>query len=183
MAMEGALPTVGLSGGEEAVRSEVNAAVVRAYTEHYVAVARLAYLLVGDRTQAEDLAHEAFARLHAKYDRLKDKDRTLAYLRTTVVNQARTAGRRDRTAARHQAPVERPAGSAEEVAVARIDRDVVLAALAELPPRQRAAIVLRHYLRMTEGEIAETMGCKVGTVRTHLKRANLALTSSLGGQA
>src|SRR4051812_14226761 len=93
MAMEGALPAVGLSGGDEAVRSEVNAAVVRAYTEHYVSVARLAYLLVGDRTQAEDLAHEAFARLHAKYDRLKDKDRALAYLRTTVVNQARSAGR------------------------------------------------------------------------------------------
>jgi len=113
----------------------------------------------------------------------KDKDRTLPYLRTTVVNQARSAARRERTAARHQPPVERPAGSAEEVAVARLDREAVLAALARLPSRQRAAIVLRHYLRMTEGEIAETMGCNVGTVRTHLKRANLALTTSLGGQA
>jgi len=183
MAMEGAIPAVGFSGGDDAVRSEVNEGVVRAYTEHYVAVARLAYLLVGDRTQAEDLAHDAFARLHATWDRLKDKDRTLPYLRTTVVNQARSAARRERTAARHQPPVERPAGSAEEVAVARLDREAVLAALARLPSRQRAAIVLRHYLRMTEGEIAETMGCKVGTVRTHLKRANLALTSSLGGQA
>jgi RNA polymerase sigma-70 factor (sigma-E family) len=182
MAMEGAIPAAGFTEHDTVmVRADVNAAVIQAYNEHYVAVARLAYLLVGDPHQAEDLAHEAFARLHTKWERLKDKDRTLPYLRTTVVNQARSVGRRERTAAKHPPPAERPNRSAEEAAVAGLDRDAVLAALAALPPRQRAAIVLRHYLRRTEGEIAETMGCSVGTVRTHLKRANAALTTSLGG--
>jgi RNA polymerase sigma-70 factor (sigma-E family) len=184
MAMEGALPAVGFTERETmVVRAEVNAAVVRAYEEHYVTVARLAYLLVGDRHQAEDLAHEAFARLQAKWDGLKDKDRTLPYLRTTVVNLARSNGRRERTAAGHLPPIERPTGSAEDVAVAVLDRDAVVAALGRLPQRQRAAIVLRHYLRMTEGDIAETMHCSIGTVRTHLKRANAALSILLGGQA
>ena len=184
MAMEGAIPAVGFTERETVVvRAEVNEGVVLAYQEHYVAVARLAFLLVGDRHHAEDLAHEAFARLHSKWDRLQDKDRALPYLRTTVVNLARSKGRRERTAAGHPPPIERPSRSAEEVAVAGLDRDAVLAALGRLPARQRAAIILRHYLRMTEGDIAETMGCSIGTVRTHLKRANAALTTALGGHA
>ena len=55
-----------------------------------------------------------------------------------------------------------------------------MAALAALPERQRATIVLRHWLRMTEGEIAEAMGCSIGSVRTHVARAYKALAIRLG---
>jgi RNA polymerase sigma-70 factor (sigma-E family) len=184
MAMEGALPAVGYTERDSVtVRAQVNEGVVQAYQAHYVALARLAYLLVGDRHHAEDLTHEAFARLHVKWDKLEDKERALPYLRTTVVNLARSKGRRERTAASHPPPVERPASSAEEAAVADLDRDAVLVALRRLPTRQRAAVVLRYYLRMTEGDIAQTMDCSVGSVRTHLKRANATLVRTLGDHA
>ena len=63
----------------------------------------------------------------------------------------------------------------------RAARPDVMAALAALSDRQRSAIVLRHWLRMTEGEIAEAMGCSVGSVRTHVARAYKALAIRLGG--
>jgi len=56
-----------------------------------------------------------------------------------------------------------------------------MAALSTLPDRQRTAVVLRHWLRMTEGEIADAMGCSVGSVRTHIARGHQTLAQRLGG--
>jgi RNA polymerase sigma-70 factor (sigma-E family) len=181
MSMEGVIAAAGFVRNERAeVRSEVNEAVLRAYRQHYVVVARLALLLVGDPHNAEVVAHEAFARLHLKWDRLEDKESVLPYLRATVVNLARSNNRRRRIVARHPQPVERPSAATEDAAIANVEGNRVIQALARLPERQRAAIVLRHYLRMTDDDIAITMGCSVGTVRTHLQRASAALSTSLG---
>lgn len=156
-------------------------AVRSLYRDEYRSLARLAYLLVHDRHRADDLAHEAFARLVEHWDRVRDP---LPYLRVTVVNLAHSGHRRQQTAERHGPIPLASAGavaatSAEEEAMGRVGRDDVLAALATLSERQRAAVVLRHWLRLTEGEIAEALDCSIGSVRTHLARGHAALAVRL----
>ena len=155
------------------------------YEHEFRPAARLAYLLCGDTQLADDIAHDAFARMWERWDRIDDPTRRGAYLRATVVNLAKSSHRRAATARRHQgAPSLTLVGSStspEDEALSNTSRPDVMAALNELPVRQRTAIVLRHWLRMTEGEIAEAMGCSVGSVRTHTARANKALAARLGG--
>lgn len=159
-------------------------AVRRLYRDEYRGLARLAYLLVHDGHRADDLAHDAFAHLFERWDELRDPSKALAYLRATVVNLAHSSHRRQQTAERHGAiPLASlgavDATSAEEEAMGRVDRGDVLAALGTLSDRQRAAVVLRHWLRLTEGEIAEALSCSVGSVRTHLARGHAALATRL----
>ncbi len=168
----------------DGARRQAEHAVRALYDAHYRHVARLAYLLVGDPHHAEDLAHEAFARLFASWGRLADPDRALGYLRATTVNLAHSAHRRERTRRRHLAVPAVMAGhltapSAEDTALSREGRADVVVALSALPERQRTAVVLRHWLRMTEGEIADAMGCSVGSVRTHLSRGHATLAKHL----
>jgi RNA polymerase sigma-70 factor (sigma-E family) len=161
------------------------AGVVTLYNEQFRNVARLAYLLCGNTQQADDLAHDAFVRLYEHWDRVDDPAKRLAYLRSIVVNLAHSAHRRAATARRHAgAPMLAEGGattSAEDEAMARSSRPDVIAALGTLPDRQRTAVVLRHWLHMTEGEIAEAMECSVGSVRTHIARGHHTLAQRLGG--
>ncbi len=71
--------------------------------------------------------------------------------------------------------------SAETAALARSARPDVIAALQQISPKQRAAVVLKHWLRMTESEIAEALGCSIGSARTHIARGHSALADKLGG--
>jgi RNA polymerase sigma-70 factor (sigma-E family) len=156
-------------------------AVVRCYEEHYAGLLRLACLLVGQRHTAEDLVHEAFAHLYANRTRVHDEHKVLAYLRATVVNLARGRHRRHLVAVKHEPAAAPPAASAEDSALAGVHRSDVIAALHRLPNRQRECLVLRHYLRMSEGEIANVLGVSVGSVRTHTKRGTATLERDLGG--
>lgn len=156
------------------------------YLQEHAGIARLAYLLCGDPHLADDLAHEAFANLYEHWDRVGDPTKRLAYLRASVVNLCNSVHRRRGVAARHAAAPARwmgdgVAASAEDAALDGAQRPAVMQALATLPARQRAAVVLRHWVRMTEGEIAATLGCSVGSVRTHLVRGHDALAARLGG--
>jgi RNA polymerase sigma-70 factor (sigma-E family) len=166
--------------------TDVRAELVDLYRHEYDRTARLAYLLCGDAHTADDLAHDAFVALYEHWHQVDAADRRIAYLRATVVNLSNSRHRRRATARRHAAPVMATVGatneaSAEETALPRLDRGDVLAALATLPDRQRTAVVLRHWMRMTEGEIADTMDCSIGSVRTHLSRGHAALATRLGG--
>lgn len=159
--------------------------IVALYEAEFRSVARLAYLLCGNMQQADDLAHDAFVRLYEHWDRVDDPTKRLAYLRSIVVNLAHSAHRRAATARRHAgAPMLAEGGpthSAEDEALWRASRPDVVAALGSLPDRQRTAVVLRHWLHMTEGEIAHVMGCSVGSVRTHTTRGHQSLALRLGG--
>ena len=169
---------------ERPTTDERRAALVTLYTAEFRNVSRLAYLLCGSTQQADDLAHDAFIRLYEHWDRVDDPQKRLAYLRSIVVNLAHSSHRRDETVKRHRgAPALVEGGathSAEDEAMWRSSRPDVMAALAALPDRQRTAVVLRHWLRMTEGEIAATMGCSIGSVRTHITRGHHALATRLG---
>jgi RNA polymerase sigma-70 factor (sigma-E family) len=137
------------------------------YEAHAPEAARLAYLLTGDRAFAEDLVHEAFVRLFGRFRDLRHPEAFRSYLRTTVVNLARSHFRHR---AVERAYVER-AGRPEPAAGAEPGGTPELwDALRTLRPRQRAAIVLRYYEDLSEAQTAEVLGCAVGTVKSLVSR-------------
>lgn len=150
---------------------------MRLYRSEYGALVRLARLLVRDPATAEDLVQDAFVRLYKSWGRVREPERAPAYLRSTVVNLARGRARTQAVFARVKERLVAPSesASAESGAVHRFLEDRVRDALAQLSVRQREVLVLRHYAGMSETEIADTVGCSVGTVRTHTKRGMAAL--------
>ncbi|GAA4625650.1 SigE family RNA polymerase sigma factor [Actinoallomurus vinaceus] len=156
------------------------------FREHHLEMVRMALLIVGDRASAEDVVQDAFTALHGKLDRLTDPDRALPYIRTSVINGCRTVLRRRRLAWRVVKTYDPPVWSAESATLLGEERREVMAALGELPRRQREAIVLRYYLDLDEAEIAEVMGISRGTVKSTTSRAITALTrklTELGGMS
>lgn len=156
------------------------AAVRALYEERHAELVRFATFIMGDAHTAEDVTQEAFVRVYDAWDRLDDPEHAVAYLRATIVNLGRGRHRRRLVAERHQPPHLVAVPSAEDDAMGRVGRGAVLAAVSSLPSRQRACVVMRHWLRMTEGEIAATLHLSVGSVRTHNKRGLEALQRKLG---
>lgn len=150
---------------------------MRLYRSEYGGLVRLARLLVRDPATAEDLVQDAFVRLYKSWSRVREPERAPAYLRSTVVNLARGRARTQAVFARVKERLATPsfAASAEAGVAHRYLEDRVHEALLQLSARQREVIVLRHYAGMNETEIADTVGCSVGTVRTHTKRGMAAL--------
>lgn len=128
------------------------------YADEAQAMSRLAYLMVGSAELAQELVHDAFARLYERWDRV---DNPGAYLRTTVVNGCRDTLRRRLLADRERTDL-RPD--------AQLGADHLIDALAILPHRQRAAIVLRYYEDRSEADIADLLGVRPGTVKSLLSR-------------
>ena len=154
----------------------------RLYERLHADMVRFAAFLTGDVSAAEDVAQEAFAKVFDAWDGIDDLERVDAYLKSTVVNLVRGGQRRQQVAERSVTPHLTVVPSAEDDAVGQIGRERVLAAVAELPLRQRACVVMRHWMRMTETEIANVLELSVGSVRTHIKRGTAHLKSSLGDQ-
>ncbi len=154
---------------------------VALYAAHRLGLTRLALLLVDDLASAEDVVQDAFAGFLRRSGRLDDPDRALGYLRTAVVNNARSALRRRRTARAYvpprEVPVEDPAGRA---VLAEEHREVV-AALRLLPERQREVLVLRYWSDLSEAQIADAMGVSRGTVKSTASRALAALEKQMEG--
>jgi RNA polymerase sigma-70 factor (sigma-E family) len=150
------------------------------HREHYRDLVRLAGLLLGDRGAAEEVVQDAFVALHLRWRRLRDHDKVLPWLRSAVLNGARSRLRRREVRRRHQVPSEARHPSAEDGAMAGAGRDRMLAALGTLPPRQREAVVLRYYLDLSESQMTDVMGVSAGSVKTHLHRGIAALQTHLG---
>lgn len=151
------------------------------HREHYAALVRLATLVVGDRGVAEQLTQDAFVKLHLRWGGLRRLDRAPAYLRSAVLNAARSHLRRRKVVERYDArrTVTAAVPSPESAALGRADHDRVVAALRRLPGRQREAVVLRYYLDLAEADIAAAMGVSAGSVKTHLHRGLGALAREL----
>jgi RNA polymerase sigma-70 factor (sigma-E family) len=158
-------------------------AVTALFSAHYRGLVRLAVLLLHDETAAEDVVQDAYVALHRRWWRLRDADKALAYLRTSVVNGARSAlrhrGVADRYVAARRAVDEPTVASAESGALALLRHREVLEAVRRLPARQREAIVLRYYGELSEAEIADAMGVSKGSVKSHAARGMAALRESL----
>ncbi len=129
---------------------------------------RLAFGLTGDRWLAEDIAQTALARAYVAWRRVSRADDPDAYVRRILVNTSNRRFRRRRVTEQPgnlpETPVDGPADLIGE-------RTALLAALRQLPPRQRAVIVLRYWQDLTDAQIAAALGCSPGTVRSQLARA------------
>ena len=152
--------------------------VTALYQAHGVGLIRLAVVMLGDRPAAEDVVQEAFCGLYRRWDHLDDPGNALRYLRSSVLNGCRSVLRnRGRLYLRLGQEPGRPDSveSAESTALVGEEHRAVLAALRRLPDRQRAALVLRFYLELSEAEIAQAMGISQGTVKSTVSRALAAL--------
>ena len=141
-------------------------------------------LLLHDQGAAEEVVQDAFVAMHDKWGRLRDPDKALAYLRQAVVNRSRSALRHRGVVERHLAKQARPADArpADESSVAAARRAAVLDALRELPTRQREVLTLRHYLELSEAEIADALGISRGAVKAHASRGSATLRVLLADQ-
>ena len=135
------------------------------------AMLRVAALVVGSRTQAEEAVQDAFATVHQRWASI---DNPGGYLRTTVVNNARQIVRRRGIEERVTASLDPPSSTAADTDVVEL-RD----ALTRLTPNQRAAIALRYYLDLPDDEAARILGCRPATVRSHIRRALARLRKDL----
>ncbi|SDH91659.1 RNA polymerase sigma factor, sigma-70 family [Sinosporangium album] len=147
------------------------------YREQRLNLVRLAVLLVGDGETAEDIVQDVFIRLHKVW---RPQVTTLAYVRTAVLNAARSVLRRRAMMLRRTAWAADWVDSAESTALVGEARREVLAALGRLPRRQRETLVLRYYLDLPDAEIAEIMRVGQSTVRSTAARALGRLSRELG---
>jgi RNA polymerase sigma-70 factor (sigma-E family) len=170
-----------MAGETRTVGWTADEAVTRLFTAHYRQLVRLAALLLADRSVAEEVVQDAYVAMHQRWGRLRDSDKALAYLRTSVVNGARSVQRRRGVAERYVAGQRPPPDvpSAESGALIGLEHTAVVAALRALPVRQREALVLRYYLDLSESEIADAMGISRGTVKSHAARGIAALRTTL----
>jgi RNA polymerase sigma-70 factor (sigma-E family) len=154
-------------------------AVAELYSLHYQSLVHLASLLVRDTATAEEVVQDSFVAMHGGWQRLRDAEKALAYLRQSVVNRSRSVLRHRTVVDKNlqKAPPDMP--SAEHGALVLLERSAVVAALRGLPERQREAIVLRYYADLSEAEIADTMGISRGAVKSHTARGMASLRAAL----
>jgi RNA polymerase sigma-70 factor (sigma-E family) len=121
---------------------------------------RLAYLLTAGSPAAEELVQEAFIRVHAHW---QEVEHPAAYLRQAVVNRAASHRRR--------AELERRIRPLRRLEPVDAPVDELRDAVAKLPDRQRAAVVLRYYEDLSDADIADALGCRIPAVKSLLHRA------------
>lgn len=166
-----------MPAGDAAGRPAADQAVSALFREHALGLTRLAFLMLGDRSTAEDVVQEAFCGLYAAWNRLPSHDKIGGYLRVSVLNGCRSAIRRSR-----RIPWLGPlptAASAEADAISGEERRAAVAAIRRLPPRQREALVLRYFADLSLNEIAQAMGVSTGTVKSTTARGLAALERML----
>ncbi|MFD9206759.1 RNA polymerase sigma factor [Streptomyces sioyaensis] len=171
---DGELPgdSARLPGGGAGAPPDPPPTISELYHAHRLNMVRLAVLLVDDRATAEDVVQDAFAALYKRHgEQLGEVDNALAYLRTSVVNAARSVLRRRRTARDYTPPYEANAPSAEERIVLDEEHREVFAALSGLTARRREVLVLRYWGDLTEAQIATTLGISRGSVKSLASRA------------
>lgn len=146
-------------------------------TARWATLLRTAYLLTGHREDAEDLVQVALARCAPVWHRISDRPEP--YVRKVLVRENITRWRRRRW---REVTVEHVPDVAAAASVEPGDRLTLRGALAELPLRQRTAVVLRYYEELSESETAAVMGCSVGAVKSQT-HAGLARLRALIGDA
>ena len=145
--------------------------------EHADTLYRTAFLLVGNRNEAEDLLQDTLVRLYPKWDRVIAADKPIAYVQRSVANRAvsRFRSPERRAESRWELPERWDSSDvAEHVAVSR----TVWQLLGTLPTRQRAALVLRYFHDLPEPDVAAALGCRPATVRSLVSRGVAAMRTA-----
>jgi RNA polymerase sigma-70 factor (sigma-E family) len=146
------------------------------FNEEFASVARTAYLILHDRTAAEDVAQEAFTRLFVNWAKISKYERPGAWVRRVAIRLAVRHSRRERMRVFLLRWVEPPAHEADAS-----DPDL-MHAIRALPPQQRAAIALHYFEDRPVAEIAVMLGCSPATAKVHLFKARRRLASLLHEQ-
>ncbi|MFJ9020875.1 SigE family RNA polymerase sigma factor [Streptomyces sp. NPDC102259] len=149
------------------------------YRAHYRSLLGLAALLLDDTASCEDVVQEAFIRVHSARKRVRDPEKTLAYLRQTVVNLSRSALRRRILGLKLLSKPMPDMASAEEGAYDQLERDSLIKAMKGLQRRQREVLVLRYFADMTEAQVAATLGVSLGSVKAYGSRGIAALRKAM----
>jgi RNA polymerase sigma-70 factor (sigma-E family) len=147
-------------------------------TSRWPALVRLAFGLTGDRWLAEDLAQTALVSAYASWWRVRRADDPDAYVRRILINASKSRWRRSGAAEQSAGPPDEVPDPVADPAAAIGERSVLLAALAALPPRQRAVVVLRYWEDLSDAQAAALLGCSASTVRSQAARALAKLRAS-----
>jgi RNA polymerase sigma-70 factor (sigma-E family) len=161
------------AAGPQLGRDELAAVL---YHRHHRELVRLAYGLLGDLGEAEEVVQDAFAALLSRWSSVRDIQAAPSYLRTAVVNGVRGRWRRRRVRNLSDRTLRRDPASKESDVV---EQAVVLAALAQLPLRKRECVLLRYYADLSEIETAAVLGVSVGTVKSQTSKALTQLAALL----
>lgn len=138
---------------------------------------RLAYLLAASPAGAEDLLQTTLEKAYVRWGRISQMEHPEAYVRRMLVTSL-ASGRRRRWLG--ERPTEHlPEGLDDSGEVGVLDHSLLWPLVCALPARQRAVIVLRYYEDMTEAQIADTLGCAAGTVKSQTSAAKAALRRAL----
>ncbi len=140
---------------------------------------RTAYLMVGDHQLAQDLLQEALVKTLIAWPRLHDRANLEAYTRRIIVTTSISWRRRRSFQERPSETMPERVGGDPADTVAT--HHAIVVALMTVPPRQRAAIVLRYYHDLTEAQTADVMGCSVGAVKSQVAAGLKRLRESLRG--
>jgi RNA polymerase sigma-70 factor (sigma-E family) len=160
-------------GGRAPVRQEFDRFVAEAGD----GLLRAAYLITWDLADAEDLVQECLFKVARRWPRVRRMEHPAAYARTVLVHLALDDGkhrsrRRAELAEAATASFEQHEDDTAVRVLGRVEASAdLMQALAELPPRQRVALVLRYFEDLSEADVAEAMGCSVGTVKSTTSRA------------
>ncbi len=146
---------------------EPGAALAALYEAEWPTLLRVAYVLTDSLPTAEEIVQDAFVRLQSARTPVTNPG---GYLRTSVVNACRDLHR-------HRAVVRRTPLPVAEPTIA--EHDELFDALAELPWRQQAALVLRFHVDLSDADIAAALGCRPSTVRSIIRRALVSLRKEL----
>jgi len=145
------------------------------------ALLRYATVVTCDSHLAEDITQEVLVRAQERWSRIGRLDAPERYVKRMVLNEF-LSWRRRRAA--RLVPLSREsldllAPTTPDTADRQDDRDVMLRLIAALPPQQRAAVALRYYEDLSDEQIADLLGCRVVTVRSHISRALATLRHAL----
>jgi RNA polymerase sigma-70 factor (sigma-E family) len=170
--------------GDEAAPASARCAdqaITELYRLHYTKLVRLALLIVGEVPAAEDVVQDAYVSVYRSWTKLRNTDSAAAFLRAAVVNKARSVLRHRAVVDRNTPQAPQTAPSAEHEALVLLGRSTLVAALSKLSPGQRQVIVLRYYEGLSEAEIAEVLGIRKGSVKSHAARGVATLRAELSG--
>jgi RNA polymerase sigma-70 factor (sigma-E family) len=149
------------------------------FNVHYARLVRMARLLVDDAETAEDVVMDAFTSLYRRWSAIRDPHEAFRYVRSSVLNGARSRLRRRRLARLHEGVLLDEPSTGGDLGARGADRMVVMQLLRTLPVRQRQVLVMRYFLDLSEAEIADELQISRGSVKTHASRGIAALARAL----
>ena len=140
------------------------------------ALVRFAFLLTSNHHTAEDLVQTALAKTYLTWDRLRDRGAVDSYVRRIIVNENTSMWRRAWKRRERTSEVLPDRGTVDPDVESR---DAMWRVVQSLPPRQRAAVVLRYYEDLSEADTAAVLGCSVGNVKSQTSRGIAAMRAAV----